>query len=233
MNMYFLIINKFFYAYLLTTTIFIGPTFTALAMDQQPPIVQQFFDAAIHDNPEKIRDLLLTHKVNINTQDSAGKTALSWAAYNKDNKALQELLRHHPDINLANKHLWTPLKKAASSGNEGAVRLLIDAGADVNRADDEGYTPLMNAHENYTITQMLIKAGAQVNHQAFKDGTTALMWATIASQMHVMTLLIDAGAQDTLLNKRQENARIIAAKKSDHRVLELLEERFGKIHIFK
>lgn len=203
-------------------------------MNQPQPVDHElFFQAAKKDDAQCIRELLQNKRVNINAQDASGKTALSWSSYNKSAMALQELLKYHPDLNLANKYGWTPLKKAASCGNVKAVSLLIDAGADVNCADDEGYTPLMNAHDNTEITQILISAGAHVNHQAFKDGTTPLMWATIESRKDVIQLLIAAGATDTLFNKRGENARMIAAKKSDPSLLGFLEKEFGKISVAK
>lgn len=219
---------------------------------------EALFEAARTDNPHAIKNLIEKDRVNINARNTYGKTALSIAAslgadraliqllgynveacdliplseYDAERKILISLLGYNADINLPNKYGWTPLKKAASAGHVNSVKLLLGAGAPVDTEDSEGYTPLMNAYKNPIIAQLLIDAGAAVNHQAHKDGKTTLMWAVTDGEIAVVKVLLAAGAQDNVRDHYGKNARDIAegwSELQDHSIcLKLLEEKFGK-----
>lgn len=186
------------------------------------------FEAARVNDVQAIQRLVTEEKVHINARDKYGKTSISIAASFGANNALTQLLAYGADINLPNKHGWTPLKKAADRGQKETVKILLDARAEINKEDNEGYTPLMNAYDKREIAKLLIDKGANVNHQAFKDGTTVLIWATIEGRLDIMQLLIDAGAKDNLCDKWGRNARSIASGARDIRLSFLLEEKFGK-----
>lgn len=208
--------------------------FSVFSMEQGQ-LKEQLFKAATHNDIATIK-ALMREKVDINVRNKYGKTALSLAATLGATEAVVELLKYRPDVNLPNNHGWTPLKKAASGSHVSqercleVARLLIKAGAAVDQEDDEGYTPLMNAYQSPAMTQVLIAGGANVNHQAFKDGTTALMWMVYENKIETATLLITAGAHDNLRNHTGRNARDIARSYGLDRsnILQLLEQRFGK-----
>ncbi|MDE6773120.1 MAG: ankyrin repeat domain-containing protein, partial [Treponemataceae bacterium] len=113
---------------------------------------------------------------------------------------------------------WTALILATENGEKDIVELLIKAGADVNaKENDNGKTVLMIATEEYihsfysvesqmteaevaevratiwVITEMLIKAGADVNTRN-NEGETALMQVAREGHKELAELLIKAGA---------------------------------------
>lgn len=201
---------------------------------KQRKLEKILFDAAQNDDPQTIKELIEKEKVNINARNESGKTALSIAASFGANKALIQLLNYGCDINLPNKYGWTPLKKASNEGTVhyqrriDSVKLLLEAGAAIDQEDDEGYTPLMIACPE--IAEILIAHKANVNHQAFKDGTTTLMWAVINNKVRSVEILIAAGAHDKLRNSQGRNSREIARNYGSDRfdILQLLEDKFGK-----
>ena len=85
------------------------------------------------------------------------------------------------------------------------ARLLIEAGADVNTTDKYMSTPLISASLSHTknpLVQMLIDAGANVNHSSAEtetmmlrdDGDTALHRAARYGIGETVTALLQAGA---------------------------------------
>jgi ankyrin repeat protein len=68
--------------------------------------------------------------------------------------------------------------------------------ADIDPVDNKGCTPLSWAcgrgHLNIVI--LLLKSGANINHQSPEDGLSPILEAVSAKQMEVLKLLIKEGA---------------------------------------
>ena len=101
--------------------------------------------AAVGD--EKVFDMLLTQRANVNARDSTDWTALHWAI-GEGQEAIVKLLlaRNDVDVNIPDCSLRTPLSLAASRAKNHFVKLLL-ARADINvqAADSFGYTPIFGA----------------------------------------------------------------------------------------
>lgn len=117
---------------------------------------------------------------------------------------------HKPDANGD-----TPLMQLIQHGGRpDNVRALLAAGADPNAQNGNGDTPLIqtaaywpNNPNNTETMQALIHVGAIVDHQN-KAGETALMAAALKFDGHEnIKLLLGAGADPTLVNKKGETAR--------------------------
>lgn len=208
---------------------------TAYSMDSGPHAQREqeelLFKASNGSDVQAIKKLVEEKKVNINARNTWGKTPLSIAASYGSEEVVVQLLTYKPDVNLANKYGWTPLKKAVNNGRLNVAKILLAAGACVDQQDDEGYTPLMNVDKNHEIAQLLLQHGADVNHQAFKDGTTALILAVTNNRERLVTVLIAAGAHDNMQRHfDKKNAREIARLHGESHlaILEILEEKFGK-----
>ena len=67
-------------------------------------------------------------RVDVNSQDYAGTTALSYATLLSNVELLNLLIKHGADFNLGNSQLRTPLHHAAFLGNIRIVHILINAG---------------------------------------------------------------------------------------------------------
>lgn len=109
------------------------------------------------------------------------ETVLNSAAADNNIEWVRWLIRKKADVNLSNGELNPPLSVAAANGSAGVVDLLLKAGADVKYKDCDGWTALHHAIHPWTtlrvdrqsdsdhslpidtVTQLLIKNGADVN----------------------------------------------------------------------
>lgn len=96
-------------------------------------------------NSPTLNLLLSTGKVDINTKNDAGETALYMAVTRNNNNAIQQLLVHGANPNLTNNSLDTPLIRAVNNNSVEIVRALIEYNADVNLKDASSHTPLFYA----------------------------------------------------------------------------------------
>jgi ankyrin repeat protein len=87
---------------------------------------------------ERVR--VLVTRVDVNTQDRDGKTALHHAAVGGQPRMVKALLQQKASINVRDKDGATALFYAAMCGYEDVVRLLVANRADVSAADRHGRT---------------------------------------------------------------------------------------------
>jgi ankyrin repeat protein len=167
-------------------------------------------DAAYSGNIQKIKTLL-EKKININSQDNTGKTALHkpfWSGLAESIKLeiAKLLIEKGADANIkCYKSLQTPLHRALiQNSSETIITLLLNAKADPNSQNIMGGTPLMLAvsHVQANIIPLLLTAGAQVNIVS-KNNMTALLIAVFEEnfnqeQMQKIQLLLQAGANPNL-----------------------------------
>lgn len=103
---------------------------------------------------------------------------------------------------------FTMLLDAVSRGRIYQVKFLLESSTeDVNRLDENRQTALMKAiflpdkmhRTRYKIVKILLEHGARVNI-VDREGKTALMWACIRGQEHVVRKILDASLLDLDLN---------------------------------
>ena len=122
--------------------------------------------------------LLIDAGTDIDNQDWAGRTPLSYAAMSfKD--VVKTLLDAGANIDKADYEGATPLHKAVTFGNKGVVQLLIERGAQPNVATIKGLTPLHLAlkYYNYHVIKPLMEGGADP-HWEDRWGVTPMQEAT-------------------------------------------------------
>jgi uncharacterized protein len=139
---------------------------------------------------------LLKQRINVNTPQGDGATALHWAAHVDDVTVADLLIRAGARPSVANQNGFTPLHLACTNRSAAMVERLLSAGADANAASLNGETVLMTCArggEPKAVKALLLK-GARVNAAEKAHDQTPLMWA--ASQRHpeVTELLVEAGA---------------------------------------
>jgi len=153
-------------------------------------------DAAQRKDATSLR-ALLGKKVNVNSPQPDGTTALHWAVYWNDVESAKLLLRAGADPMARNRFGATPLSEAANSGNGALVAALLEAGADARAlTTDDGETVLMTAARAGSVdaVRLLIERGADVNARERYKGQTALMWAAAERHADVVQLLLAHGA---------------------------------------
>src|SRR5437773_5104315 len=122
---------------------------------------------------------LLQQRVDVNTPQIDGMTALHWAAYQDDLQTEELLVRAGANVKAANRYGVTPLSLACTNGNAAMVELLLKAGADPNTALPGGETALMTAARvgKLDSVKALLAPGATAHGKDERGGPAALMWA--------------------------------------------------------
>jgi ankyrin repeat protein len=153
-------------------------------------------DAAQRKDAVALRTLL-SRRVNVNTPQADGTTALHWAVHYNDAETVQMLLRAGANPSVMNRFGASPLSEAALSGNAAVVKALLEAGADATASSTlDGETVLMTAARsgNLEAVRLLLDRGADVNARERYKGQTALMWAAAERHAPVVKLLLERGA---------------------------------------
>ena len=148
-------------------------------------------------------------------------------AYDGNLEEVRVLVDKGVDVNLRDQKKRTPLILAAYNGHTPVVDFLVGKGADVNARDGDGQTALMYASKrsfNETAALLLDK-GAEVNTQSKKRGINALMLAAVAGNEELVRMLLDHGADADLKDIFGRTAKILAEKKGNSAVVDLLTDR--------
>jgi ankyrin repeat protein len=144
---------------------------------------------------------LIEEGVDINTQDSEGRTSTMIATYNNDAKTAKILIDAGADVNIQDELENNPFLYAGAEGYIEILKLTIKAGADPSITNRYGGTALIPASEHGyvdVIKELLTNTDIDINH--INDlGWTALLEAIILNngdekQQQTVQLLIDHGA---------------------------------------
>jgi ankyrin repeat protein len=200
---------------------------------------------AAQGGQEAVVDLLLTKGAEINARGNRGETALNLATYHCHRWVVRTLLEKGANVGnkfKTNNGLWlAPIFSASGNGCDPSIlKYVLNAGADPNETEPTyKYTPLMFSAnmKDPQISEVLLSAGATVNHQA-NDGTTPLIVAAWNRNKEVVQLLLKAGADPTIsasqaggpLNSDLEptdTALSVAKRRGHSEVVELLEAAEG------
>jgi ankyrin repeat protein len=159
-------------------------------------------NAARNADREAVRRLI-QEKVDVNSPEPDGTTALHWASYRDDGESAELLIKAGANVNAANDLGATPLWTASLNGSAAMVRRLLQAGANPNATLLLGETPLMVASRsgNADVVEQLLARGANVNARAAR-GQTALMWAVAQKHPDIVKVLLAHRAD---VNARSES----------------------------
>jgi len=196
-----------YFKYLLYLYVFIGYSFsTAGSYDD--------FMAALHfDRPEVIENLL-ARGFDPNTPNEKGVAALLVAMQSESPKSALVLAKHpQTHINMQTQSGETPLMLAAIYNQIDLAKTLIQRGADVNKP---GWTPLHYASTrgHREMMRLLIENEAYIDSES-ENGTTPLMMAAYFASPLAVKLLLEEGADPTLVNSANVSALDMALSK-DH-----------------
>lgn len=114
--------------------------------------------------------------------------------------------------------------EAVQTNDIDTVKRLIRQEIDLNPPLD--ISPLAEAARSgrLEIIKLLMKGGANINHQMEEDGEneTALMWAARHGQLEAVKLLVEKGADVNIKNSYQETALSIAASNAHENIFNYL-----------
>src|SRR5437762_9826811 len=86
---------------------------------------------------------LLQQKVDVNSAEPDGTTALHWAVRADDLALVDKLIGGGANVKVANRYGVSPLYLASVNGNATMIEKLLKAGADANEVGTEGESALM------------------------------------------------------------------------------------------
>ncbi|GEM_PF-1674487 len=175
-------------------------------------LVPALHKAAKLGDAEKVF-LLLEQDIDIDAQDTYGKTVLMWAAREDHADLVKQLLDKGSNPNIKDRYNQTALLSAVKQGFAryhepgrylNTVQALIEGEANVNATDASGKTVLMLAVESYRpdFVKALLGANADVS-AILPNGTTALSLATVIAvgggSRETVDLLKQAGGKNGLI----------------------------------
>jgi len=139
---------------------------------------------------------LLQQKVNVNTPEADGTTALHWAVQKDDADLVDRLIKAGANVNPKNDYGSTPMSEAAINGDVAVLDKLLKAGADVESPNSDGQTALMiiARTNNVEAARLLLSHGANVNGVEKWREQTPVMWAAAEGQAAMVKELVDHGA---------------------------------------
>ncbi len=167
-------------------------------------------DAAMQGDKDIFRSLV-KQKVDVNTAQGDGSTALHWAVYRDDLDMVRALLAAGANVNAATREgAITPLFMACQNGNAAIISELLKAGAPVNGAKANGTTPLMLAAASGSAdaVKVLLDHGADVKVKETVHGQSALMFAAALNRAAVIRLLMAHGAEPNLATSVRKLERV-------------------------
>jgi ankyrin repeat protein len=172
-----------------------------------------FIAAVTFDQPATI-EKLLARGFDPNTPNEKGDAGILVALQSEAPKSAMLLAKSaQTNVNVQNQLGETPLMLAAINNQLDLAKVLITRGADVNR---EGWTPLHYAASkgHREMMRLLLENDAYIDSES-ANGTTPLMMAAFSKSPLAVKLLLEEGADPTLVNNGNASALDIATSK-DH-----------------
>ena len=177
--------------------------------------------AARNDHASTVMSLLLKG-VDPNVRDAQRNTALHVAIREESGKAFEALLKS-PGTNVMaiNQAGETPVMLAAIKGRLDWVQALVAKGALIN---EPGWSALhyAAAGPNEQVVRWLVQQGAELDARS-PNGTTPLMMAAGYGGLSGAEILIEAGADVTLLNDQRLSAADFARRAGQDEMADKLD----------
>ena len=170
-----------------------------------------FITALTFDKPEVVEKLLV-RGFDPNTPNEYGVPGLLVALQSESPKCAMVLAKHpQTQVNVQNKVSETPLMLAAINNQLDLAKVLIERGADVNRP---GWSPLHYAatRGHRDMMRLLLDHDAYIDSES-ANGTTPLMMAAYSAPPLAVKLLLEEGADPTLVNHDNASALDFALSK--------------------
>lgn len=166
-------------------------------------VFKDAINVVIKGDKNKLLTMLNTKKININTQDTQGKTLLYYAAVNRRIDIVNLLLTRSANPNIPDKYQWTPLMSACKNGDLEIARSLLKYKAKTNvlssacSVESNGalWSPLMWASKigSKDIILLLLQNKAKVDY-IDQFGASALNLAAYYGNKPCVELLLKYGA---------------------------------------
>ena len=173
--------------------------------------------------------VLLQRKVNVNSENDAGVTALHAACERGIIAMVKELLLCEGiEINKKDEQQNTPMHTACISGEKDIVFTLIEAGANMMEENDDEMTPLHVAvvERKLEIVKMILDMRAGDKEELLqaieKDGNSPFLLAVKTGDEEMVKFFLDNGANVADQNGNGANALHLATSLNKVKIMELI-----------
>src|SRR5437870_3083799 len=139
---------------------------------------------------------MIEQRINVNTPEADGTTALHWAMHRNDMDLVDRLIRAGANVKAKNDFGATPMSEAALLGNAALLEKRLKAGADVESPNADGQTDMMAVARtgNVQAANVLMSHRANVTATEQWREQTALIWAAAQNQPALVKALVAHGA---------------------------------------
>ncbi|KAM7154803.1 ankyrin repeat domain-containing protein 62-like [Molossus nigricans] len=187
--------------------------------------------AATEGNIEKIKQILLPRRNDVNYRDKKNRTALHLACACGHPAVVSLLADSKCLLDLCDRDNRTPLIKAVQCQQEECVAALLDHGADPNIRDIDGNSALHHAvlGESVAILAKLLLSNANIEVRN-KDDLTPLSLAKSEQKMQMMALLVKKGTE---FEKRKRMNRLTSNNKGFKIEEERKKQKVSKMKVTK
>ena len=158
---------------------------------------------------------LISNGINVEIENSQKETAIFYAILGKSSVVLQTLLENKANINHLNIHNRTALQDAVISANNRIVNYLVEVTDAISNCDIHGNNLIFDAVANGNM-DIIRKIGSlkQINiNQINLDGSTILHKEIVLKNNELALMLMDLGADPTILDKNGKNFLFYAVSK--------------------
>lgn len=185
--------------------------------------------ADVHDSSDGHADI---HEETDVLRPTTGATSLFLACEKGHLAIVKRLLSYGAEADVEREDTLTPLSMALHRGYDNVAIQLIKAGANVTRLDTNDWTPLHLAslHGRAEVVPHLLKRGANVN-QITRDGDTPLMVTAYGQgDIRVARLLVESGANVTIMNINGWSAMTMASSRGNLQVVWFLWKKNAHVN---
>ena len=158
---------------------------------------------------------LLDHGVDIEIENLQKETAIFYAIHSKSSAIIQTLVEHNANINHLNIYNRTALQDAVIGANNRVVNYLIEVTSALGNCDVHGNNLMFDALANGNL-EIIKRIGSlkQVNiNQINENGNTILHKEIVLKNNNLALMLLDLGANPTILDKNGKNFLFYAISK--------------------
>ena len=128
-------------------------------------MTQQFIQHCQHGEFEKLRALLETQTIDVNSQDEGGCTGPHLAIGDRYRNVVNLLIEHNPSFSLRDNTGYCSLHWAVLAGEQYYLDLVWEHFQEIESPDNSNYRPIHLAiiHKQLTSLHWLMERGANLN----------------------------------------------------------------------
>ena len=194
---------------------------------------QRLIEAVAQNDLTTVRELVEAG-INVNAQDTRGRTALLAAVEGHNLESAKVLLEAGADVNLLDDKMDSPLLLAGAEGKVDIMKLILQAKPNFSLYNRFGGTPLIPAAErgHVDMVKLLVSTKVDIDHVNHL-GWTALLEAIVLSdggprQQQIVQVLVDAGADVNIADKEGVTPLQHARKKGFQEIVKILASAGAK-----